>query len=452
MKQLLLSILFVIFALSIFGQKVLQVSEMDVSKEVRRNLGDSALVILESTMPLKFESTVDKVISLSEYRKNNLYYYDLKFPTGKKYSNRELTITSDGFYPDLNDLNLQAKQILGFRVTPAPNESDGSNDSTQWVCYYEYLNKGDDFFKTSHYNDAKDSYLEAKNCSHIPTDNNLEKKIEDADACSAAKVFANSYFYQNNYMMAKQEYEKIIKLNPNDTDTKERILLCDSKERERILAEQKAEEEKKIAEQKAKEKEERLFAEQQKIIEAKLAKQNMNGHYLTFGSSLLSSGYYGCFGLGYEYRYGILGVNFSAGLGYDFGFYSKRDDSYTKSGKRSDFYVNANVGFKLYWANKTVFLRNLYFNFIPFCYFGQGKEYTSSGSSIIEKYPHLFGVGLFFGYAPIWRVGEKTVFGINIEVGIKCNYKFNKYYLINWDFGFVLKFDNKAKQQQNQLY
>ena len=179
---------------------------------------------------------------------------------------------------------------------------------------------------------------------------------------------------------------------------------------------------------------EKLLAKQELRNERRLANQNLNGHYITLGSSLLSSGYYGGYaGLGYEYRYHILGVNASVGYGYDW----RHDDTGS---------VRANAGFKLYWAYKTTLLRNLYFNFLPFSYFGQKEEsyYSANGSSInkISKDPHLYGVGLFFGYAPVWYVNKNISVGMNIDVGMKTNYAFKKWRGINWDLGVVVKIKN----------
>lgn len=214
-----------------------------------------------------------------------------------------------------------------------------------------------------------------------------------------------------------------------------RVIADDKK----LLVEQKAKEEKRIADS-IRTAQRIITKEKRKIANAN---QNLNGHYISLGTSATSSGYYGVLGMGYEYRYHILGVNFSIGWGWDIYELTQLGNIY----QYNRFYINANAGFKLYLANKTTFLRNLYFNFLPFSYFGQDYYYISSGNSIIAKSPHLFGVGLFFGYSPVWRVGERVSFGVNMDFGIKANYKFDKWLPVNFDFGFVLKFDSKVKNQ-----
>ena len=172
---------------------------------------------------------------------------------------------------------------------------------------------------------------------------------------------------------------------------------------------------------------------------------NLNGHYLSLGSSIISSGYYGgIIGLAYEYRYGIFGVNASIGM---------------------DIYYNGlmvNAGYKLYLSNRIPFVRNLYFNIHPFCYFGQIDEWVGihydagDDYNIIEattyKYSPVFGGRIFFGYSPVWRVGkkEKVSLGFNMDIGFNISYKIDYLYVynhsfhslfpINWDFGFIVKF------------
>ena len=166
------------------------------------------------------------------------------------------------------------------------------------------------------------------------------------------------------------------------------------------------------------------------------ANQNLNGHYISLGSSVLSSGYYGMFGLSYEYRHHILGVNAAVGYGYsNFNIYN-----FAQKG-----HFNACLGLKLYFSNVATFAKNLYVNFLPFCYFGQTAKssYISENESIIEviKYPHLYGVGFFVGYCPVWYVNKKVALGFNVDIGMKTDYRFKTWATpINGDLGFVIKF------------
>ncbi|MCL2167817.1 MAG: hypothetical protein FWH59_01680 [Lentimicrobiaceae bacterium] len=193
------------------------------------------------------------------------------------------------------------------------------------------------------------------------------------------------------------------------------------------------------------------------IEKVKQLNSNLNGHYLSWGSSMLSSGYYGIGGISYEYRYHILGVNVSVGYsgfskifdGKDQIHITNIDDFTTETIHYKSNGVNANIGFKLYLANKIPVVRNLYFNFLPFCCLG-----TKSTNTLTEtpgddgsferisksKNSPLFGAGLFFGYAPLWCVNNKMLFGLNMGIGSKISYSGNRFLPLNWDFGFIVKF------------
>ena len=187
-----------------------------------------------------------------------------------------------------------------------------------------------------------------------------------------------------------------------------------------------------------KEKEDIAIDEQNEV-----AKQhNLNGHYLSVGNIFMSSGYYGLMGLGYEYRHGVFGANTSLGF-YYYGF-------------------GANVGCKFYLSNKKRFVRNLYFNVLPFCYFGRIEQYyyyiEGDNNSIIRvdeiKKTPQFGAKILFGYSPTWHVSKRVSLGFNIDIGGNLVYDgFHSgvidgdigLFPINWDLGFVVKFDGKLK-------
>jgi hypothetical protein len=199
---------------------------------------------------------------------------------------------------------------------------------------------------------------------------------------------------------------------------------------------QRARAEKALAKQKAREK--RALKRENDRAEGRIANENLNGNYFGFGSSLSSSGYYGgIVGISYEYRYRIFGINIAVGYGGS----NKNLWKYYAA-------INANTGLKLYLAHKKKVIRNLYFNILPFCYFGQNEAYSIhyvvSNNKILSieeyKYSHLWGAGAFFGYSPVWHINKKMALGFNINVGVKANYKFDKWSPINWDFGFLIKF------------
>jgi len=205
---------------------------------------------------------------------------------------------------------------------------------------------------------------------------------------------------------------------------------------QRFIAAQKAKEEKRVADSITNAK--RLIAEQKAIEEKRIKKEAIkkrSGHYLSLGSGILSVGYYGILGVGYEYRYRRLGANVSCG--WDL-LESKISDAHKA-------YPIVNAGIKLYMGNRKNKGGNLYFNILPFCFRGGVKGFanSSNGSITIFDYPPLYGYGVLLGYSPIWRVSEKVSLGFNIDVGIKMY--FNDYPTVNNNIGIIIKFDNKKQ-------
>ena len=422
--QLVLSFFLLFSALSVFGQKTLQVSkENDISGEIFRGIeNNEAVVRIISFVHLKFESNMDnnQAIVYKVDTANYPYMYFLKFSPGR----RLLTIKSYGFKETEKKLELKAGDRIELVV---------SNPDDNMACYYMHWNKGNEYFQAMQYIDAKMEYYIAQKCNDAPADNNLDKKIKIANDCQNFKSTADNYYIEGKYEEAYDEYKKLDMWSDNNAYAKKQMEICKNKakEKEKALAEQKEKEGKASVEQKEKQGKipaDYIIKKQKSTVRnEKLANQNLDGHYITWGSSLLSSGYYGIGGLGYEYRHNIFGINFSIGGGFDFLFFSNVRYSYWNR-----TYINANAGLKLYLDDKAKFARSLYFNFLPFCYFGQGER----------EYSNLFGIGLFLGYSPVWHVRGKVSFGFNIDVGIKSN--FNKSYFFNWDCGLILKFDNKT--------
>ena len=194
---------------------------------------------------------------------------------------------------------------------------------------------------------------------------------------------------------------------------------------------------------------------------------NLNGHYLSLGSSILSPGYYGGLGLAYEYRYRVFGFNASVGLTYGG--------------------LTVNGGCKFYLSNRIVFLRNLYFNIAPLCYYGQGSEWISEHyeagddyniiGSTTYKYSPIFGGRILFGYSPVWRVNKKISLGFNMDIGLDIPYKSYHIYddltiplhrrynyhiynypmfptitwiPITWDLGFIIKLNQNGKENSKK--
>jgi tetratricopeptide (TPR) repeat protein len=202
--------------------KKLQVSEMDMNGVVFREAGDNETVVeVKSNIKLEFESTMDRAVSVHKtYEESGFFFYELLFSTDKKYKGRKLKIKSFGFDTHTQPLDLKAKIPVGLLVID-PNSEVGAG------CYFEHLNKGNKFFENTQYADAKTEYYLALECSDMPEDNDLSKKIDDTGAALDSKRIADDYYNAGKYIEAKQEYEKLHGLNPNDKYPAERITVCD---------------------------------------------------------------------------------------------------------------------------------------------------------------------------------------------------------------------------------
>lgn len=217
---LLLSIL---FGHTSYSQKQLNVSTYDLGTAVPREAGDNETVVIIKTpsiMALTFESTMDKAVDVYDTKEEsgfNLYY--LKFSTLPKYKGRKLKIRCDNYETETYPLELVAKVPLGLYVI----DPDGTVGVT---CYLEHRNKGNALFSQCLYADAKVEYFLALECSDVPEDNDLSKKIEDSDFCDEYKRKADNLYGGQLWEEAKREYEKVTGINAADQHCLARIELC----------------------------------------------------------------------------------------------------------------------------------------------------------------------------------------------------------------------------------
>jgi hypothetical protein len=119
-KTLLLYIGFIFSAVPIFGQEIpqLKVTDRDITNVIFRKCGDNETVVqVQSNVPLEFESTMDNAVNVYQVvEESGFFFYDLLFPTDKKYSGRKLKIRSYGFDTYIQPLELQAKVPVGLLV------------------------------------------------------------------------------------------------------------------------------------------------------------------------------------------------------------------------------------------------------------------------------------------------------------------------------------------------
>jgi hypothetical protein len=118
-----------------------------------------------------------------------------------------------------HSLDLAAKTPVGIYVFD-PDGTIGVG------CYFQNLNEGNKLYTDCLYEDARIKYLNALECSDLPEDNIVAKKIEDAMNCSENRRAADNYYNNQDWLNAKTNYEKVVSLNNFDAHSQSRIDLC----------------------------------------------------------------------------------------------------------------------------------------------------------------------------------------------------------------------------------
>ena len=87
-----------------------------------------------------------------------------------------------------------------------------------------YLKAGDDCFDKGDYLCAKQNYTEQKS---LGSEVEMNKKIERCDSCLNFLALANFFFANNDYLKAKEQYEKLLMINSKDQHAIKQLELCD---------------------------------------------------------------------------------------------------------------------------------------------------------------------------------------------------------------------------------
>lgn len=206
-----ISISLFMFANMAMSQGVLEVKDISQTNEVYAGGEEEAAVVIRchKSIPLTFSSSMDKTAipyNIEIQGSDSLYY--LRFPTGKKYRGRELTIIANGYSPVYYSLELQPKQYITLQVTD-PNAIVDAG------CYREHRNKGMLEFKNSNYEEAKNHFLLARMCSDVDSIEN-EKNVALADSLIFYRVEAEKAYKLLDYIKASGYYSKILAQNAND--------------------------------------------------------------------------------------------------------------------------------------------------------------------------------------------------------------------------------------------
>ena len=86
-----------------------------------------------------------------------------------------------------------------------------------------HIKEGDDCFNKGDYVCAKQNYSAQKS---LGSADEMDKKIEQCDACMNISALAGFYFANNDFLKAKEQYEELLKINIKDPHAKKQLELC----------------------------------------------------------------------------------------------------------------------------------------------------------------------------------------------------------------------------------
>lgn len=206
------------------AQKNLEVKDISHPNDVFSSANNEAAVIIRchESIPLSFTSSMDK--SVEPFRRelqgaDSVYY--ISFPTGNRYRGRELTILARGYRPVLLVLELQPKQLLSFHITDP-------NALVDTGCYREHRNKGVLEIKNSNYEEARNLFIVARECSDCDIKEN-EENIAIVDSLIIFRRKGDEAFKLLDYFTAGNYYMKVLNLNSYDNYASNRNTLCTQK-------------------------------------------------------------------------------------------------------------------------------------------------------------------------------------------------------------------------------
>ena len=217
-RLLLLPLMLLVWTLSAFGQRNLEIKDVTEGLKVFSGKDTEAGLVIScaSNIPLSFESSHDKVVDVynREQKGEDTYYY-IRFQTGKKYRGRKLTIITNDYSPLSIVVELNPKELKQYQL---------SDPDVEFVygCYYEYRKRGTEYFQKAMYNEAKEQYSIAKECSDRPVNANLDELIANIDSIQVYMKHADEAYDMMDYITANEYYSRVLVLNPSDINASEK--------------------------------------------------------------------------------------------------------------------------------------------------------------------------------------------------------------------------------------
>ncbi len=220
MKKLLFLTALCLLAATASAQNIFEVKNISHPNDVFSSANDEAAVIVRchESIPLFFSSSMDK--SAEPFRRelqgsDSIYY--IQFPTGSRYRGRELTIGSRGYISVTIPLDLQPKQLLSYHITD-PNALVDAG------CYRGHRNKGIDEIKNANYEEARNQFVVARQCTDCNTEEN-ESNIAMADSLILYRQKADDAFKLLDYITASKYYSQVLNLNSYDNYASNRYMI-----------------------------------------------------------------------------------------------------------------------------------------------------------------------------------------------------------------------------------
>ena len=220
-KRTIFSVCLLLMGGMTFAQNILEVKDVSQSNDVYSSANDEAAVLIRChrSIPLTFSSTMDKtaVPFRTELQGSDSLYY-IAFPTGNRYRGRILTIDSPGYATVGITLELQPKQLLSYQITD-PNALVDAG------CYRGHRNKGMEEIKNSNYEEARNQFVVARECSDCKTEEN-ESNIALVDSLILYRQKGDEAYKLLDYVKASNYYSKILALNAYDNYASNRNTIC----------------------------------------------------------------------------------------------------------------------------------------------------------------------------------------------------------------------------------
>lgn len=220
-KKTFLSVCFILTGSMMHAQNILEVKDVSQPNDVYSSANDEGAILVRchKSIPLRFVSSMDKSAEpfRTELQGSDSVYF-IAFPTGSRYRGRQVTISSPGFDPVYIELDLQPKQLLSFKVSD-PNALVDAG------CYRTHRNKGVNEIKNSNYDEARNQFIVARECSDCDKKEN-EANIALVDSLIMFRKKGDAAYELLDYVTAGDYYSKILALNAYDNYASNRNTLC----------------------------------------------------------------------------------------------------------------------------------------------------------------------------------------------------------------------------------